>query len=101
MGRCKAAEGKTTQLSYFVAVPAGVDFSFGQPEVTPPILNISVSRDESFNASNGRERHIVQIEAPAGLTPGRWMGDEAIKVVLPCNHPYASSATFHVALQVD
>lgn len=101
MGRCKAAEGKTTQISFFVAVPDGLDFAFGEPQVSPPIVNVTVKQDESFSGANGRERHVVAIHAPPGITPGRWGDDSAIKVVLPCNHPYTDSAEFNLALQAD
>ena len=101
LGRFKAAEGKQTHISFFVAVPDGLEFAFDEAQVTPPLLNVSVERDESFGATNGRERHVIQIEAPPGTTPGRWNDENPIKVVIPCNHPYTDHASFFVEMQAD
>ncbi|MBL8852162.1 MAG: DUF1573 domain-containing protein [Planctomycetaceae bacterium] len=101
MGRCKAADGKTIKVSLFVSHLPGATVEFGEPQVTPPILNVTVTHDETFKASDERDRYLVVLEAPAGTTPGRWATDTAIKVHLPCNHPDADGANISVEFQAD
>lgn len=101
MGRCKSAEGKKVQISMLVANKPGRTIEFGEPQVTPPVLKVSMKRNESFDSSGGREQHLIVFEAVPGSTPGRWMGDTAVKVHLPCNHPDANGANFSVEFQVD
>jgi hypothetical protein len=101
MGRCPADKGKSTRVSLFVAVPDGVDLKFDEPIVTPPVLKVSLEKDEKFSAGGGRQRYFMTLEAPAGITPGRWSGDTAIKVELSNNHPTVSKAVFKVDFQAD
>lgn len=100
MGRFTAAEGKTVRLSVFV-IGADGSLEFAEPQVEPPVLNVSLKRDESFGGAGGRQRFLVTIEAPAGITPGRWSGDSAVQVTLNSNHPEAPTARFSVSLQAD
>lgn len=101
MGRCRAADGKKVQISLFVTAPTGQAVEFGTPEVTPPVIDVTVRRDESFSTATGRYRFLVELAVPPGITPARWQGDSAIKVVLPCTHPEVPSSTFMVELQAD
>lgn len=101
MGRCTASQGKTAKVSLFVAVPDDVDLKFEPPKVTPPILNVSLQKDEAFPGGGGRQRYFIVLEAPAGITPGRWNGDTAINVALTNNHPTVSQAVFKVDFQAD
>lgn len=100
MGRCASGKGKTTKVSLFVAVPDGADLTFEEPIVTPPVLKVSLQKDEKFSGG-GRQRFFINLEAPAGITPGRWSGDTAINVELNCNHPTVAKAIFKVELQAD
>ena len=100
MGRFSAAEGKTARLSVFV-VGADDTLEFAEPQVEPPVLNVSLTRDESFGGSGGRQRFLVTIEAPAGITPGRWSGESAVRITLTSNHPEAPTARFSASLQAD
>lgn len=101
LGRCKSAEGKKFQISLFATPPAGGTLDFGEPQVTPPLLNVKVEHDPAFTSAGGRQRYHIKFEAPPGITPGRWKDDTAIKVTLPCNFPGVSSLQLSVDLQVD
>jgi len=101
MGRCKASEGKSTKVSLFVVVPDDFDLKFEEPVVTPPVLKVSLQKDEKFAAGGGRRRYFVTLECPPGVTPARWSGDTAIKVELSNNHPTVSKAVFKVEFQAD
>jgi hypothetical protein len=101
MGRCKASEGKSAKVSLFVSAPDDVDLKFEEPVVTPPVLKVSLQKDDKFSAGGGRQRYFVILEAPPGITPGRWSGDTAIKVELTNNHPSVSKAVFKVDFQAD
>lgn len=101
MGRCKAAEGKKVQISLFATPPANGALEFGEPQVTPPLLKVSVRRDESFSTSGGRQRYHITFEAPPGVAAGRWQKDTAIQVVLPCNHPEVASLKLNVDFQAE
>lgn len=101
MGRCQAADGKKVQISLFATPPAEGTLEFGVPQVTPPILNVSLKRDESFSSSGGRQRYHIVFEAPPGVVTGRWQKDTAIQVVLPCNHPEVSALKLNVDFQAE
>lgn len=101
MGRCTASQGKTTKVSLFVAVPDAFDLEFESPKVTPPIINVSLQKDEAFASGGGRQKYFIILESPPGITPGRWSGDTAINVELTNNHPTVSKAVFKVDFQAD
>lgn len=101
MGRCKSSDGKKFQLSLFATPPANGTLEFGEPQVTPPILNVKVVHDPAFVSAGGRQRYHLNFEAPPGVTPGRWQGDTAIKVTLPCNYPGVESLHLSVEFQAD
>ncbi len=100
MGRFQADAGKSVKLSLFV-MGADETLEFAEPQVEPPILNVILVRDENFGGAGGRQRFLMTVDAPAGLTPGRWSDDSAVQVTLNSNHPEAATARFHVSLQAD
>lgn len=100
MGRFQAAEGKTVNLSIF-SPATEVPLEFTAVDVEPPVIEVTVKRDESFGASGGRQRFLLTVSAPPGITPGRWSQETAVLVTLHSNHPDAPVAKFHVSLQAD
>jgi hypothetical protein len=100
LGRFVAAEGKTVSLSVF-SPATETPLEFTAVDVEPPILTVTLTRDEAFGASGSRQRFLMTVAAPPGITPGRWTQESAVRVTLHSNHPEAPVATFQISLQAD
>jgi hypothetical protein len=100
LGRFAASEGKTVNLSVFSPMTE-VPLEFTAVDVEPAVIEVTLKRDESFGTSGGRQRYLMTVTAPAGITAGRWSDETAILVTLHSNHPEAPVAKFRVSLQAD
>jgi hypothetical protein len=100
LGRFAAAEGKTVNLSVF-SQATETPLEFTAVDVEPDILKVTLTRDETFGSEGKRQRFAMKVEAPAGITPGRWSKDNAVQVTLHSNHAEAPVAKFQITMQAD
>lgn len=99
MGRFPAAQGKKISLSLFVE-KRDEPLELTRFNSEPDILTVSFAKDEKFETA-ARERYLVTIEAPAGITPGRWQSETAVKLQLHLSDPENDLLRFNVELQAD
>lgn len=100
MGRFPSSEGKTVRLSLFTR---GLEenFAIENIRVEPPVLEVSIERDEDFAANTGRSRYQITVTAPPGIVPGRWTEDSVVSIEMQTNHPEFKTLNFNVDLQAD
>lgn len=97
LGRFDAADGKTVSVSFLVAEE---DFQFTGVTVDPPVLEITWEEDATFE-SRTRRRIRVDVSAPPGMSPARWVREEPIQVSLATTDPDVPEWEFIVSLHAE
>ena len=95
MGRFDAAAGKTVKISFLVEEDEDT-FQFTDVHIEPAILDVSWEVDAAFESPT-HKRIRIEVAAAPGITPGRWVDDETVKVTLSTNDPEVVEWPFSVS----
>lgn len=94
MGDIPAAEGRTTELSFFVREMEG-DLELQSYETTHKAVEVSLRKDEKYNGK-GVQRYFLTVKVLPGLPIDRQFKNSE-KVILKLNHPKFSELKFFVS----
>jgi hypothetical protein len=100
MGRFRAAEGRTVELSLLGENPDGEPFEITNVDVRPAELDVTFERDERFRVK-GKSRYVMSVSFPAGRPGAARTLKDSVQVVLSTNHPQLKEVKFYVEYIAD